>query len=117
MPVVGDFYSGMAVSLPLYANMLEKKMSAEDICKALKEYYDGQKMISVLPFGGNEEEAGFFSANHLSGKDNMEILIAGNDDRILIMARYDNLGKGASGAAVQCMNIMLGYDETEGLEL
>ena len=117
MPVVGDFYSGMAVSLPLYANMLEKKMSAEDICKALKEYYNGQKMISVLPFGGKEEEAGFFSSNALSGKDNMEILVAGNDDRILIMARYDNLGKGASGAAVQCMNIMLGCDEAEGLEL
>ena len=117
MPVVGDFYSGMEVSLPIYANLMEKKMGGKDIHEVLCEYYDGQKMISVLPFGGNEEEGGFFAANALSGKDNMELLVAGNDERILIMARYDNLGKGASGAAVQCMNIMLGCDEAEGLVL
>lgn len=117
MPVVGDFYSGMEVSLPIYANLMEKKMTASDIHEVLCEYYAGQKMISVLPFGGKEEEGGFFAANALSGKDNMELLVAGNDERILIMARYDNLGKGASGAAVQCMNIMLGCDEAEGLVL
>ena len=117
MPVVGDFYSGMEVSLPIYANMMEKKMTAEDVHKVLSEYYGGQKMISVLPFGGNEAVGGFFASNALTGKDNMELLVAGNDERILIMARYDNLGKGASGAAVQCMNIMLGCDEAEGLVL
>lgn len=117
MPVVGDFYSGMEVSLPIYANMMEKKMSAKDVHEVLCEYYGGQKMISVLPFGGPESEGGFFASNALSGKDNMELLVAGNDERILIMARYDNLGKGASGAAVQCMNIMLGCDEAEGLVL
>ena len=117
MPVVADFYSGMEVSLPIYASLMEKKMSAKDVHEVLVEYYSGQKMISVLPFGGNEDEGGFFASNALEGKDNMELLIAGNDERILIMSRYDNLGKGASGAAVQCMNIMLGCDETEGLEL
>lgn len=117
MPVVGDFYSGMAVSLPLYGSMLEKKMSAKDIHETLSEYYNCSRMISVLPFGGAEAEGGFLASNTLSGKDSMEILVAGNDDRILIMARYDNLGKGASGAAVQCMNIMLGCDEAEGLVL
>ncbi|MBE7027690.1 MAG: N-acetyl-gamma-glutamyl-phosphate reductase [Ruminococcaceae bacterium] len=117
MPVVGDFYSGMEVSLPIYASLMEKKMTAKDVYEVLCQYYDGQKMISVLPFGGKEEESGFFASNALSGKDNMEILVAGNDERILIMARYDNLGKGASGAAVQCMNIMLGCDESKGLVL
>lgn len=117
MPVVADFYSGMEVSLPIYANMMEKKMTAKDVHEVLSEYYGGQKMISILPFGGNEDEGGFFASNALTGKDNMELLVAGNDERILIMARYDNLGKGASGAAVQCMNIMLGCDEAEGLVL
>lgn len=117
MPVVADFYSGMEVSLPIYADMMEKKMTAKDVHEELCKYYDGQKMISVLPFGGNEAEGGFFASNALSGKDGMELLVAGNDERILIMARYDNLGKGASGAAVQCMNIMLGCDEAEGLVL
>ena len=67
--------------------------------------------------GAEAAEAGFLSANAKAGKDSMELLVTGNDARLLVHARFDNLGKGASGAALQCMNIMLGLDETEGLNL
>lgn len=112
-PIVADFYSGMTVSIPLSKRLLAKKVSAANIHEVLKNHYANKKLISVRPFG----EEGMLSANALSGKDSMEITVTGNDDRILIASTFDNLGKGASGAALQCFNLALGMDECEGLVL
>jgi len=113
MPIVGDFYSGMEVTIPIFASMLESGKNVEDIKKIYKEKYNGPLVCYVEDF----DESGFVSANKLEGMDSMEISVSGNDDRILLIARYDNLGKGASGAAVECMNILLGCDITTGLEI
>ena len=110
-PVVADFYSGMAVTVPLFADMING--SADDIKKIYKEKYTGP----IVSYAENADENGFIAANKLAGKDSMEISVAGNDERILLISRYDNLGKGASGAAIECMNIVLGLPETEGLNL
>lgn len=111
-PIVSDFYSGMCVTVPLFKSQL-KKGTAEDIKAIYKEKYQGP----VVSYIENVNEGGFVSANGIKGKDLMQITVSGNDDRILLIARYDNLGKGASGAALECMNIMLGSDLTEGLDL
>lgn len=113
IPVVGDFYSGMEVTVPLFKSQLNAGFTAEDIKKAYMEKYKGP----IVRFAPDFSEDGFCSANKLNGKDSMEISVGGNEDRIVLIARYDNLGKGASGAAVECMNIVLGADETMGLEL
>lgn len=111
IPVVGDFYSGMEVTIPLFASQING--SAADIKNAYKEKYQGPVVKYVEDFA----EGGFVSANKLSFNDGMEISVSGNEERILLIARYDNLGKGASGAAIQCMNLVLGADETEGLDI
>ena len=113
IPVVGDFYSGMEVTIPLFKSQLNDGFGGEDIKAAYKEKYTGP----IVSFVEDFSEEGFVSANKLEMKDSMEISVAGNTDRILLIARYDNLGKGASGSAVECMNIVLGTDKTEGLEL
>ncbi len=110
-PIVADFYSGMTVSIPLYGRLLKTPMTAEEIHKVFEKHYNGQKMISVLPFGYD----GMLGTNDMSGKDSMQITITGNDDRILIASSFDNLGKGASGAAIQCFNLITGNDEAQGL--
>lgn len=112
-PIVADYYSGMVVSVPLYAKLLGKKMTDMDIHKILEEHYAGSKVVKVMPFG----KEGFLGSNNLSGKDTLEIEVTGNDERILVAARFDNLGKGSSGAAIQCMNLALGCEETSGLDL
>lgn len=113
MPIVAPFYSGMEVTVPLFASQLNDGFSVEDIKNTYKAKYNGP----VVRYTEECDEAGFMSAGKLSGKDSMEITVSGNDERILLIARYDNLGKGASGAAIQCMNIVLGTDITTGLEL
>lgn len=110
-PIVADFYSGMTVTVPLFKAQI--KGTAEDIKKIYKEKYNG----SVVRYKEDFDESGFVSANRLSGKDSMEISVSGNEERILLVSRYDNLGKGASGAAVECMNIVMGTDKTKGLIL
>lgn len=110
-PVVADFYSGMTVTVPLFADMING--SAEDIKKIYKQKYTGL----IVSYKDCADENGFIAANKLSGKDSMEISVAGNDERILLISRYDNLGKGASGAAIECMNIVLGLPETTGLNV
>lgn len=111
IPVVADFYSGMEVTIPIFASGINA--SAEEIKAIYTEKYTGPIVKYVEDF----DENGFVSANKLSFNDGMEISVSGNDDRILLIARYDNLGKGASGAAIECMNIVLGTDETTGLDL
>ena len=112
-PIVCDYFSGMVVSLPIHTRLLTKKYSANDIRKALSEYYANSYFVKVMP--QDEPSDGFIGANNLSGTNFMEIFVNGNDDRLIICSRLDNLGKGASGAAVQCLNIMMGIDEKTGL--
>ena len=110
-PIVADFYSGMAVTVPLFASMLNG--TAEDVKRIYAEKYN----TPLVRYAESADEGGFYAATRLSGKDRMEISVMGNDERILLLARYDNLGKGASGAALECMNISLGLDPTYGLVL
>ena len=110
-PIVADFYSGMEVTVPLFASDL--KGTAGDIKKIYKEKYNGP----IVRYAENPYEEGLAAAGKLSGLDSMEVSVTGNDDRVLLMARYDNLGKGASGAAIECMNLKLGTDITKGLVL
>ena len=110
-PIVGDFYSGMEVTVPLFGCDLNGTM--EDIKAAYRATYTGK----LVTFCENADEGGFLSAAALSGRDDMQITVSGNADRILLTARFDNLGKGASGAAIQNMNILLGVDETTGLSI
>ena len=110
-PVVADFYSGMELTVPLF--MKDVAGTADDIKNAYKNAYPGK----IVHFDDNCDEEGFLSANAFSGRDDMQISIGGNSERIILTARYDNLGKGASGAAIQNMNIVLGKDETTGLTI
>ena len=109
-PIVAPFYSGMLVTVPLFASDI--KGTAEDIKKVYKDYYRGD----IIRFAEANDESGFLSAVALGGRDDMEVSVFGNADRIMLAARYDNLGKGASGAAIQNMNIMLGVNEKIGLQ-
>jgi len=109
-PIVADFYSGMEVTVPLFSSMLNNA-DIETIKSVYEEKYNGP----IVSYVNSSDENGFLSASKLSGMDSMEISVSGNDDRILLVARYDNLGKGASGAAIECLNIVLGAEKTQGL--
>ncbi len=111
-PIVSDFYSGMVVTVPLFSEDIGGA-SAEDIKALYRSLYNGP----VVRYSEELSENGFISGAGLAGKDSMEIFVLGNADRVLLVARYDNLGKGASGAAVENLNIVLGCDKTLGLEL
>ena len=113
LPIVADFYSGMEVTVPLFASQLANGATAETIKAVYAKYYD----TPLLSYVESADEEGFLSAAALSGKDSMQVTVAGNDERILLVARYDNLGKGASGAAVECLNMVLGADPYLGLEI
>ena len=108
-PIVADFYSGMEVTVPLF--MKDVAGTFEDIKNVYKRTYT-EKLVH---FDDACDEEGFFSANALAGRDDMQVSVSGNDQRVVLTARFDNLGKGASGAAIQNMNIVLGVDETIGL--
>ena len=110
-PIVAPFYSGMEVTVPLFRDMLSG--SLDDLRQVYRDAYSGP----VVHFDPDADEEGFLSSAALSGRDDMQITISGNEERILLVARYDNLGKGASGAAIQTMNLLLGQDEATGLVL
>ncbi|MBR4439499.1 MAG: N-acetyl-gamma-glutamyl-phosphate reductase [Clostridia bacterium] len=110
-PIVADFYSGMEVTVPLFADAING--GADEI----KEIYKAKYAGPVVRFSDAPDADGMLSAAAKSGTDGMEVSVFGNGERILLTARFDNLGKGASGAAVQCLNIMRGADETAGLAL
>ena len=115
-PIVCDYYSGMVVSVPIQTRMLDKKITLAQVNEMFQEHYAGAKLVTVNPLMTDEEQGKFFLAsNTLSGQNKLEIFTFGNDEQMLLCARLDNLGKGASGAAVQCLNIMMGIDETTGL--
>lgn len=116
-PLVADFYSGMLVTVPLLTAQLHGDFqSGEAVQKILADYYQGSPLIAVQPFAYLPED-GMLNANALSGKDSMQLFVYANDTQILLAARFDNLGKGASGAAIQCLNLMLGRDEVAGLSV
>jgi N-acetyl-gamma-glutamyl-phosphate reductase len=116
-PTVVDVYNGEIVSIPLVAEHMEKRLTAADIRETLSEYYAGERFVKVMPYPPNDcLQGGFLTFTDCNGTNNLEIFVFGNEDRILLAARYDNLGKGASGTAVQNMNIILGLPETTGLE-
>ena len=107
-PIVGDFYAGMATSVLLPG------IDAKAAWEALSDHYAGQKLVSVAPLGGDEP---VIYANTYAGKDTMRIQVSGQQDQCMVTAIFDNLGKGASGAAIQNMNLLLGLEETTGLSL
>lgn len=113
MPIVDDYYKGMATTIMLQNRLLPGQPSAEDICRKLQEYYQDEHFVSVVPFGENDSK---LYANKLAGTNRLEIVVCGHEDQTSVTALFDNLGKGASGAAVQNMNIMLGLPEEVGLE-
>lgn len=110
-PIVDDFYSGMQVTVPIFRDQLS--CTADEIKNIYKSKYNSP----LVSFEDATDEGGMLSAAALSGKDNMKIAVYGNDDRILLTAVYDNLGKGASGAALECLNIIMGKEKTLGLEI
>lgn len=113
MPVIADYYSGMIVTVPLFSHMLADGTTPDTLREIYRRKYTGP----VVVYNDKPDEDGCLAALKLSGKDTMEISVAGNGERMLLIARYDNLGKGASGAAVQCLNIVSGAPETAGLDL
>lgn len=116
-PIVADYYSGMLVSVPISTSALTTEYNTpEKLARLYQQYYENQPLIKVMAAGTTPPD-GTLAANALSGKDTMEIWVLGNEETVLLAARFDNLGKGASGAAVQCLNLMLGLDETAGLRL
>ncbi|MDR0884253.1 MAG: N-acetyl-gamma-glutamyl-phosphate reductase [Oscillospiraceae bacterium] len=113
VPIVGDFPYGMAVMIGLHA---EKLGGLAALTGAYRAHYAHCPAVRVITTGEAAPD-GFLSANTLAGRDSMEIVVSGNDQRAVLTARFDNLGKGASGAAVQCMNLMLDLPEFAGLAL
>lgn len=116
-PTVVNVYNGEIISVPLVPDHLEKRLSAADIREVLAQYYAREHFIKVMPYPADEYlKNGFLTFTDCNGTNNLEIFVFGSKDRILLSARYDNLGKGASGTAVQNMNIVLGVPESTGLE-
>jgi len=116
-PTVVNVYAGEIISIPLVPACLKKPLSAADIRKMLADYYAGEKFIKVMPYPADDYlKNGFLTFTDCNDTNNLEIFVFGSEDRVLVSARYDNLGKGASGVAVQNMNIVLGVDEATGLE-
>lgn len=113
-PIVDDYYKGMATCLMLHNAQLAGAPGAEDICELLTRYYEDQGLVTVAPF---EQSGHFLAANALAGTDRLELSVWGHEEQTIVVAQFDNLGKGASGAAVQNMNLMLGFSETEGLRV
>ena len=113
MPVVDDYYKGMATTIMLQNRLLPGEPSAKEICEKLQDYYKDEHFVSVLPY---EEKRSTVYANKLAGTNHLELIVCGHEEQTTVTALFDNLGKGASGAAVQNMNIMLGLDEKCGLE-
>ena len=113
LPIVVPHYSGMEVSVPLFRSQLtDSSVTLDDLRALYSSYYEGPGLVR---FAADPSESGFLSSAALSGKDTLEVSVYGNEDRLLLVSRFDNLGKGASGAAIQNMNVVLGIDERTGL--
>lgn len=116
MPIVGRFYKGLSVSVPLHLSQLKAGTTAESLQQALAARYAGERFINVRPVRDPDAvEAAFFDVQACNDTNRVDIFVFANDGQAILMCRLDNLGKGASGAAVQCMNVHLGVDESLGL--
>ena len=113
-PIVDDYYKGMAATVSLHNDLLKRGGSAREVWETLADYYRDQTLVKVAPFGWEEP---MIAANAMAGKDSLILIVNGGEDHTTVTALFDNLGKGASGAAVQNMNLMLGFAETTGLNL
>ncbi|MBR6637460.1 MAG: N-acetyl-gamma-glutamyl-phosphate reductase, partial [Lachnospiraceae bacterium] len=107
----------MVMSVPVYTHMLNKAHTLEEVHAAISKFYEGQRFVKVMPLDASAGEGNMLAGNACSGWDGLRIFVTGNDERIVLSSQFDNLGKGASGAAIQCLNIMLGCDEATGLSL
>ena len=116
-PIVADYFAGMLVGVPLHADQLRGISSLSQLHACYADAYAGQKLVRVLPADAQADDGGFIASNGCAGLDGLQILVTGNDERMTVYARFDNLGKGASGAAIQNMNLMIGCEETKGLRL
>ncbi len=115
-PIICDYFSGMVVSVPIQTRLLGNGVTAKQVQEMYAEHYKDAKLVEVMPLMSEDEQKSFFLAsNTLSGQNKIQVFVFGNDEQMLLCSRLDNLGKGASGAAVQCLNIMMGIDETVGL--
>jgi N-acetyl-gamma-glutamyl-phosphate reductase len=115
-PIVADYYSGMVVSVPVYTELLQDARSPQALLDYFAEYYQKSRFVQVAQ-GTDGLYGGMLSGCSLSGWDGLKIYVTGNEERVVLSAQFDNLGKGASGAAIECLNIMLGCDEAKGLNL
>jgi N-acetyl-gamma-glutamyl-phosphate reductase len=116
VPIVDDFYKGMAVAIPLHLRLLAPGTTRARLHETLSAHYAGERFVRVMPLDAESNaERGFFDALAANDTNRNEVFVFGNDERALLVSRLDNLGKGASGAAVQCMNLMLGFDEGTAL--
>ena len=113
MPIICDFPQGMVVTVPLYLDQLRGEQSVGSLREVYDDYYRGAAFVKLRP--ADAPACGFVGSNNLAGSNELQIFVCGNDEQVMLAARLDNLGKGASGAAVQNMNIMLGLEETTGL--
>lgn len=115
-PIICDYFSGMVVSVPIQTRLLGNGVTAKQVQEMYAEHYKDAKLVEVMPLMSDDEQKSFFLAsNTLSGQNKIQVFVFGNDEQMLLCSRLDNLGKGASGAAVQCLNIMMEIDETVGL--
>lgn len=112
-PIVSNFYSGMQVTVPLFKKQINDGFGIEDIKKVYENKFKGP----MVKYNSDLADGGFINSNALEMKDSMNVAVYGNEDRIILVAVYDNLGKGASGAAIECMNIVMGADITTGLDV
>mgnify|MGYP002798870804 FL=1 len=113
MPIICDFPQGMVVTVPLYLDQLRGEQSVGSLREVYDDYYRGAAFVKLRP--ADAPACGFIGSNNLAGSNELQIFVCGNDEQVMLAARLDNLGKGAAGAAVQNMNLMLGFDETAGL--
>lgn len=116
LPAVCNFYNGMLVTVPLVTRLLNGQPSLQDIHAALTDHYQGESFVSVVPLNETKGKSHYsLDPTQCNGTNHAEIFVLGNDEQVVVACRLDNLGKGSSGAAIQCMNIMLGLDEGLGL--
>ncbi|MBQ9238194.1 MAG: N-acetyl-gamma-glutamyl-phosphate reductase [Treponema sp.] len=116
MPYICNYFSGMTVTVALHTRLLATQMTAYNVWEFLSLHYSDARFVRVVGFMGTDIlTEPFIPANSLAGTNMMRIFVSGNDERVILTAQFDNLGKGASGAAVQCLNILLGLDESTGL--
>ena len=115
-PIVGNFLKGLSVTVPLHLAEARRGTTAEHLHAALAQRYEGERFVRVLPLRDQATlDDGYFDVQACNDSNRVELFVYGNETQVLLMARLDNLGKGASGAAVQCMNVHLGIDEGTGL--